>query len=1054
MNRKRPSPKKMKIIESSFSSNKKIKRISNISVKKNNKDKGFFDTQPKIITSNNNLVQYRNNHGLYKQFSMKENESSKETKKDKLSVSLKKELKQHAFKFPSKFTITNNNTIEGDSITEEKKQIDNTNYKSEISYNRVKDIKGLIEIGKKDIHVIEEKSQEKSNKKQGLNENESNSNNKNDEVKTKIKQKISTHNSLKNTLNNSSKKLAEKKLSNSNLSSIQRSNTKEEMTSDTNRIIKQNSNYIKKKNFEGLSSSNNQHMNYSFLQQRNNSAFLRRIQTSTEKYYDGKSPTKRVIIRSNKLNRRKSSKKLNKNESDKYLEVIKIYSASSIKKDYNSNNNKDKETSKPKSNKHSNSNISNINSQTMNIKEQHIQNSSQDKSINEGKKKENGIKEVSCINDEKKNNLPPKTTQITFKIKSNWGNLSQLSFISISFFGEENNKIPIIKSSINHKKEYSSKYRPGEEKIIYFYIDSSIELKKISISNGFNDTGMSIIEIIKDNDTRYPIWKGFIPRSNNLKPHIINLNSKINLQRENKFFEGNSNLAKKYSYRLISKGYGSLLKCNTFMSNPISSNEKELSIKQKLRYEQNSQHKKGTSNIISIKDTSHNNEQQGYNNKNNVNLTNSENSQFLCNKLRLNIYSNYGNPNFIGLSGIELYDNQKLIPNKFFVQNIKISNGSFGWKCQENTLENLLNNKNDKNNKKFMFLVNFNTSSLSLNGISIDINFINKVHINRIKIFNYNDPKNLDAAVKEISINLFKNNIAIYNTNKIFLMIPPGEDGIDFSQTFEIPYTSNIEEKYAKILDELNFNCNFINKKLKSLDSIEISKKNNTPFFAGMNVDIFNEKINYFCPKLPSGFTIKIQILSIYGEDYFQLDGIQIFNHKFEDITKEAVKIYLMPEKTLIKNQRCEGNDKNIQNGQSCLICNNMPYIKGKYLNFNKKNFNEINGHNRILFMFSEGVCVSKIILANPTNETQINYGVKNFQIFMDQNIICEGFCEKGNNCNEFKFSEPPEEDELVIIEKKSEEMPLWTYNKTESLYHLERTQNAQILSLRKDTKL
>ena len=123
-NKKRLSPKKMKIIESSFSPSKKMKRIYNISVKKNNQNISIGN-QPKIITSSNNLVQYRNTHGLYRQFSIKDKSTSKEKKKCPPSASLKKEINKHAFKFPSKYTATSNNTIERTDRLEENEKNSN-----------------------------------------------------------------------------------------------------------------------------------------------------------------------------------------------------------------------------------------------------------------------------------------------------------------------------------------------------------------------------------------------------------------------------------------------------------------------------------------------------------------------------------------------------------------------------------------------------------------------------------------------------------------------------------------------------------------------------------------------------------------------------------------------------------------------------------------------------------------------------------------------------------------------------------------------------------------
>ena len=122
----------------------------------------------------------------------------------------------------------------------------------------------------------------------------------------------------------------------------------------------------------------------------------------------------------------------------------------------------------------------------------------------------------------------------------------------------------------------------------------------------------------------------------------------------------------------------------------------------------------------------------------------------ICDRIKIKLINNYGNKDYIGLSGIQFYDNNNKLIN--IIQNkkdIKINEAVINLK-EKKILYNLFNNKNDVINPKYMFL------TTNLNAF-INIEFKQNLKLSKIIFYNYNNNIYKDCATKEIFIDFYIN---------------------------------------------------------------------------------------------------------------------------------------------------------------------------------------------------------------------------------------------------------------------------------------------------------
>ena len=520
-------------------------------------------------------------------------------------------------------------------------------------------------------------------------------------------------------------------------------------------------------------------------------------------------------------------------------------------------------------------------------------------------------------------------TILTFNISSNWGNNTKITINSIKLINNENKIIPIEKGKIDINNPWSSKYSKSEIKKLNIYFLRKYILKSIEIFNGFNDSGIKNISIIQDG--RYNIWKGIIPKINQLSNKIY----KIEIEQNN--FRNKKNLY-----------------INNKNLHIESSNSNEFLIKQ--------------NNNDLIDHFYEKTKRQLYTKIENINYE-------ICNKLKIFFIDNYGNKNLIGLTGIELIDDKnKIIPLSKYINNINsniLNSKGEDFILDKKVIKNLINPKKEVNNQKYMFITYFKNAF-------VEISFSKILKIKKITFYNYNCPYFLDICTKELKLLFYKNNKLTHSYNKIFLIKPCGEEGIDYGQNIIFPFDSKIIPK------EIN------------------------------NINIFNEKSilnnSYYSPFCPSGFIIKIFLLSTYGnKEYIGLNSIEILNDKGENIFLKG-KTYFFPDKVLI-------NPHNV--------------IFGNYNNINKKlNDNIIN---RLIIMFDELEIIYCIKFFN--YEKYKDIAVKEIKILIDEFIVYEGNI-KNEGETIIAFNE-------MYLDKKTKKE-----KKYECKYEEIETHNAKILKL------
>ena len=323
-------------------------------------------------------------------------------------------------------------------------------------------------------------------------------------------------------------------------------------------------------------------------------------------------------------------------------------------------------------------------------------------------------------------------------------------------------------------------------------------------------------------------------------------------------------------------------------------------------------------------------------------------------KIRINILSNYGNQLSVGLTGINLIDNNQQIIDIESACAIgalpKDLRTVYGNENDFRIFENLFNGENNTTDENNMWL------TLISHEPYIEICFEDYINLSKIEFWNFNEPMSLDNGVKEIEI-IFddecldisgeNNNIKKYN-----VILWKGL-GIDYCNYFQ---TIKCDEKYLKKLS------NKYEKLKNNIDSI----------------------------KLPIGFIFKIVFISNYGDEKtISLKKLELFNENNEILNKYNViddinyKINLINESSndLFKEDYFYYHDFYDFRKNKDSICNNNLYI-----------------------CFEEIVQIKCIKLYNTDDEKLKTTSAKNIQIYCDDILICEKTLnQKGENVVEFE---------------------------------------------------
>ena len=516
-----------------------------------------------------------------------------------------------------------------------------------------------------------------------------------------------------------------------------------------------------------------------------------------------------------------------------------------------------------------------------------------------------------------------KLYKLIFIIKTNWGNVTKIGINNIKLSDKNNKNLPIKYSNYDTTKPYIAKYIKGESKKLIIGFDKKYNLKNIVIINGFNDIGVK--NLLIENDKGKILWKGNIPKIDvmNIREYYISIDNYTNY---------NTNTCKK---------------------NPLFSKTLYL-------------YREDNNNLCNFKYSSSSKRIS----QNDDNYETLRNNYEVCDRIKIKLIKNFGNRDYIGLSGIELYDNyNKLINILEKKKNIRINENIINLR-EKKILYNLFNNKNDTIDPSYMFLTtNYNAF--------INIEFKQAIKISKIIIYNYNNNIYKDCATKGILIYFYYNKKSNKIKKPIFLYMPPGEENIDYGQILLYPFDNN----------------SFYDKKMKKISNLNLNSINYKM--------IYNKEYQYYSPFLPFGYILKIEIFSNYGnKNYIGIENIQLFDEENKEINLNFSSI--KNNKNSIDYSNDSNYTSNINNNEinprifilpeaQRINPNNRPIILSK-LQFIKDLNNDL-GEKRIYFIFNECIALSRICIHNYNKNLDIS--AKDIKILLDDNIIFEGKLKK-----------------------------------------------------------
>ena len=576
--------------------------------------------------------------------------------------------------------------------------------------------------------------------------------------------------------------------------------------------------------------------------------------------------------------------------------------------------------------------------------------------------------------------------KIIILIKSNWGNISKINFMSINFIDELNEKIKIYKANYDINKPYINRYNKGEIKKLIFYYNIKKKIKNIEIINGFDDSGIKSLIIINKNEEI--IWRGNIPKKNLIsnKPYIIILNNISRFLKKRKIRK-----TRNISLDLERNLFSDKNKSNNFIDDSLIKN-KNNNLQMIIRPIKSVKNKEINKTIKIINETY---DRDNYENNKDFLFNDSINTRIfqnkrpivlkgieiinnkkekeenklkeiklkyqICDKIKIELISNYGHSKYIGLSGIEFFDDiDSLIDINSNIKDIKINQKNNNNR-QKKMISNLFNGNNDTKDSNCMFLTRNDQTS-------IELEFKQQLKIKKIIIYNYNDDKYKSIGTKKICFIFYKNRKVEKTIKSIYLNKNIGEEGIEYGQILKYPFNNlfNIK-KYRNLNEEIKYDL--------------------------FNL-VYNKDYDFYCPSFPSGFIIKLLLINNWGNnEYIGFEQIKLFNENNEEIiisendekledkeNNNIPRVYLFPEKLKI-NPKIN------------------PIILTKYKNINC--YKNGDYANRIYFIFNNLIMLSRINITNYRKYDEIS--VKCIKIFFDDNIIFEGQLNK--NVNEIFFS-------------------------------------------------
>lgn len=359
--------------------------------------------------------------------------------------------------------------------------------------------------------------------------------------------------------------------------------------------------------------------------------------------------------------------------------------------------------------------------------------------------------------------------------------------------------------------------------------------------------------------------------------------------------------------------------------------------------------------------------------------------------LEIRLLNSWGDKFFIGLNGIEIFDdNGKKID--LINKNLKIfSNSKKGFLPINNNNERIVNNNMNTSdqNRNWAYKIGLNLP------IHINIDFNKKIKISMIRIWNYNRSRiHSIRGIKKIVItdieheillfcgdikkasgntrNPFKNFESIFFTENKNIISQIAKNDWFFNKTKKKkentllmntlyeelkilrPLTSDLNKEKMNINKNIRDSSNFI----KDFSELNKSTKSYVSIQNDFNSDV---KMNLLCNSLKIEFKETWGNLNKFGFMFLELfneNKIKIKNSNFEIKTN----LKYINKKKLLKKQLCLNDNK--------------------IFRFNQN-------ENYILFLFEKPTKISYLFFSNLTEEKiQMNISIKKIDIFMNDNLI------------------------------------------------------------------
>ena len=303
-------------------------------------------------------------------------------------------------------------------------------------------------------------------------------------------------------------------------------------------------------------------------------------------------------------------------------------------------------------------------------------------------------------------------------------------------------------------------------------------------------------------------------------------------------------------------------------------------------------------------------------------------------KIRINILSNYGNSYIVGLTGLNLIDKDNKLIDIESAQAVgalpKDLKTIYYDENEDRIFENLFNGINNTTNENLMWLTLLKPRPF------IEICFKDEMTLNRIEIWNFNEPMSLDKGAKNIEI-IFDD-----KENRKYNIILWKGLGIEYYDYFQKIY-------FDKYEDTLNLNYLKFN---------NINNKNR---------------------KLPIGFAFKLIFISNFGDkEMISLKKFELYNEKNNLLSKYTIISDNYDEIISHKNAS-KNNLERIQNY----------FYFYKFLDFRK---NEDSICNNLLFICFNEIVQIKYIKVENISTGKLKYtSTKTMQIYCDDVLIFEG---------------------------------------------------------------